>query len=330
MSTDLLRPPAHLSEADALRLSQQAPAILRKQSSWSLPWPLSLLVANDGPEKWAIHENLFYSCLRAGDDKSAFACLERLKARFGEDNERVMGLVGLYHEAMVPDKKGLDAMLKSYEQAMEEKPTNMIIRKRHAALLKSMGHADGAISALVDFLEVNPVDAEAWMELCELYFSQALYSQAIYCLEEALIIMPNAWNIHARLGEIVYISTAASTNESALMKGFARALKCFCRSVELCEDYLRGYYGMKLSTSKLLQTLQKTSPTSVVSREVTEDEFAPPPLPTVQRLNELATSRLAEIVRKASLKTSGWEGYEEAEVIAARELLDRDGSSITR
>ena len=49
-----------------------------------------------------------------------------------------------------------------------------------------------------------------------------------------------------------------------------------------------------------------------------------PSLKTVQTLNELATSKLAEIVRKYSTKDDNWSGYEEAEVIAARELLNRD------
>lgn len=330
MSADLLRPPAHLSEADALRITQQAPSILRKQSSWSLPWPLSILTENDSPEKWAIYENLLYSCLRVGDDKSATACLDKLKERFGVDNERVMGLVGVYHEAIAPDEKALNAILRSYEEAIQEKPTNMTIRKRHVSLLKSMGRTDGATAALVDLIDASPVDAEAWTELAELYFEQGLYAQSIYSVEEALIIMPNAWNVHARLGEIVYVSVASSTSDGALLKGLTRSLKSFCRSVELCDDYLRGHYGLKLTTARLLQTLNKIGNNSVAIRDTADDDFAPPSVSTVQRLNEMSTSRLAEIVRKASLKTAGWEGYGESEVIAARELLDRDGKAIAR
>jgi ER membrane protein complex subunit 2 len=57
------------------------------------------------------------------------------------------------------------------------------------------------------------------------------------------------------------------------------------------------------------------------------------PLPatsTVQKLHELATSKLAEIVRKGSTDEKGWDGYDEAELIAARELLDRDSQSVPR
>ena len=42
---------------------------------------------------------------------------------------------------------------------------------------------------------------------------------------------------------------AASTGESA-DKYLAEALRRFCRSIELCDDYLRGYYGLKLVCTK--------------------------------------------------------------------------------
>ena len=56
--------------------------------------------------------------------------------------------------------------------------------------------------------------------------------------------------IHARLGEVLYIS-AMSSNETADSKTLTEAMRRFCRSVELCDDYLRGYYGLKLVLSSL-------------------------------------------------------------------------------
>lgn len=52
-----------------------------------------------------------------------------------------------------------------------------------------------------------------------------------------------------------------------------------------------------------------------------DDEVSIPKIGAVRKLEEIATSKLGEIVRSAS---SGNSGYEQAEVIAARELLDRD------
>lgn len=67
--------------------------------------------------------------------------------------------------------------------------------KRRVALLRSMSRITDAITALIEFIDAIPTDAEAWCELADLYQSQGLSSQAIFCLEEALLIAPNAWNV---------------------------------------------------------------------------------------------------------------------------------------
>lgn len=39
---------------------------------------------------------------------------------------------------------------------------------------------------------------------------------------------------------------AAVAGEAGAEKYLAEAFRRFCRSIELCDDYLRGYYGLKL------------------------------------------------------------------------------------
>lgn len=50
----------------------------------------------------------------------------------------------------------------------------------------------------------------------------------------------------------------------------------------------------------------------------------------MERLNETATAKLSEIVRKSTAREAGWEGYDNAEIIAAKELLNREVKPITR
>ena len=141
--------------------------------------------------------------------------------------------------------------------------------------------------------------------------------------------------IHARLGEILYIS-ATSSNETADTKTFAEAMRRFCRSVELCDDYLRGYYGLKLvlsclpphvidrtkdvtqTTDRLLSALpdDSTSTRQIVSTD--NGELPMPSTTTVRKLNERATFKLAEITRDTTGK-----GLNHAEVVAAKALLDK-------
>jgi tetratricopeptide (TPR) repeat protein len=137
------------------------------------------------------------------------------------------------------------------------------VSKRRIALFKTLKKTTEAITALNEFLDSSPTDAEAWAELADLYVSQGMYQQGVFALEEVLLVAPNAWNVsivvmhfarqmfwqlwlqmHARLGEVLYM--AASANEAAADKYLAESMRRFCRSIELCDDYLRGYYGLKL------------------------------------------------------------------------------------
>lgn len=86
-----------------------------------------MLFTRESPEKWTIYENLFYACMRTGDHRSAGLCLDEIKKRFGDSNERVMGLVGIYHEAIAPDETTFKQILKSYEDEIKERPTNMVL-----------------------------------------------------------------------------------------------------------------------------------------------------------------------------------------------------------
>lgn len=52
-----------------------------------------------------------------------------------------------------------------------------------------------AVTALNKFLDSSPTDGEAWAELADIYVTQGLYQQAIFALEEVLLIAPNAWNV---------------------------------------------------------------------------------------------------------------------------------------
>lgn len=56
-------------------------------------------------------------------------------------------------------------------------------------------------------------------------------------------VVTDQTQMQARLGEALLM--AASTTGETPQKYLAESLKRFCRSVELCEDYLRGYYGLK-------------------------------------------------------------------------------------
>lgn len=214
MAPSLVQPQGHLSPAEALHLAQQAPTILRSNPKAVSASPLQFLFsAPETAELWTIYENLLLTCLRTGDDAAAHQCLERLVLRFGDKNERVMALKGLVKEAEASNPSELEKVLIEYDLLLEEDGANIVsilcwelilvvvadirqpIRKRRVALLRSMEKIPESIAAVISLLEFSPTDAEAWAELADLYLSQGLYSQAIYALEEVLVLIPNAWNV---------------------------------------------------------------------------------------------------------------------------------------
>ena len=90
-----------------------------------------------------MYEKLFLSCLRTGDDKATFNCLEKLMGRFGATNERIMGLRGLYQEAVAEDDAALERVLQEYDEVLAEDAVNTVGVPKHYV---SHGHTDLLVS----------------------------------------------------------------------------------------------------------------------------------------------------------------------------------------
>lgn len=117
---------------------------------------------------------------------------------------------------------------------------------------------------------------------------------------------------------------ANETSDGSPQKYLASSVKRFCRSIELCEDYLRGYYGLKKVTDKILAEYAK------LKKQSESDEFSLPDQQTLAKLNQAATAKLAEIVRRYGAQEPLWQGYNADEIAAARELLDKSSAEVVR
>ena len=127
MTTALaLSSPLRQSNSEALNLSQQTEQYLRKYASNGASAPIPMVAYPDSAEIWITYEKLLLACLRTGDDKAAHLCLEQLVDRFGATNERVMGLRGLYQEAVAEDNSALERILQEYEEVLAEDPANTV------------------------------------------------------------------------------------------------------------------------------------------------------------------------------------------------------------
>lgn len=113
------------------------------------------------------------------------------------------------------------------------------------------------------------------------------------------------------------------------------AVRRFSRSIELCDDYLRGYYGLKvvccpplcprgnwlMGTDYPRQASQKLLGMSTPSKGTTA---VLPSQESIQRLNEMATAHLQQLVDTWADRDSP--APKQSEIIAAKELLNRSQS----
>ena len=52
------------------------------------------------------------------------------------------------------------------------------------------------------FLEDNPCDIEAWIELSRIYTEKGLYLRALFCMEEVVVLNPENEHYMVRLAEL--------------------------------------------------------------------------------------------------------------------------------
>ncbi|MCJ1449422.1 MAG: hypothetical protein MMC23_009942 [Stictis urceolatum] len=299
---------AHTSNAQSLQSAQTALPFLNSHPQ-PKHFPLSLLAGGETTEQWRSFETIFVACLKSGDDKAAHLLLERLIERFGQSNERVMGLRALYQEAAAGDTGKLEDVLSEYESIMVNNPTNVSIAKRRVALLKSLSRQTEAIKALVAISDVYPTDAEVWAELSDSYLALGMYSQATYCLEEVLLIAPNAWNIHAKMGEMLYMSVASESGHppNEADKILHASLDRYCRSIELCDNYIRGLCGLKIVCDEILELVINSKANQLPDGSIEQ----------IHRLSSKAALKISNIISTSSADP------ETPDLIAAKALLNR-------
>lgn len=135
------------------------------------------------------------------------------------------------------------------------------------------------------------------------------------------------------MGEIEYTSVApGSEGTQANQQLLMDAIRRFSRSIELCDDYLRGYYGLKKvfnnidlaqtrsdcmrqATHRLLESLKSLPQSSSSSAHMSPTEV-------IKQLHDLASEKLRRIIQTRNTQKLHSDSSQ-AELIAVQELLDR-------
>ncbi|CAD8100731.1 unnamed protein product [Paramecium primaurelia] len=115
-------------------------------------------------------------------------------------SEKVQRLKGYLLEANEED----DNALVVYEKMLSENLMDQNTRKRKIALQRRQNNVDQAIALLNSFLTSFPNDAEAWLELSDIYLEHLNYSKAQFCLEEVLLLNTQDLHLAIKLAEVNY------------------------------------------------------------------------------------------------------------------------------
>ena len=84
------------------------------------------------------------------------------------DNIKTMRFLAMYYEAAGSIFKAQEI----YLEILESTPEDSATMKRLISLFRHNDMPNDAISMLNKYLEINQVDEEAWIELCDIYLSK--------------------------------------------------------------------------------------------------------------------------------------------------------------
>ncbi|KAK9237558.1 hypothetical protein V1525DRAFT_403540 [Lipomyces kononenkoae] len=211
-----------------------------------------------------VFELHFFLSIISGKDTEANTILTTLTDRFGQDSHRLGVLRSIYVEAT-------DGPVKALEFLAARPDTELGTVKRKIVILKSTSQTSLYIGELLKLVDNFPSDAESWAELASAYLDAGLYAQSIFALHEVLLLVPLAYNINALVGEtlLLYVSSlpaASSSSTLAIEEKLVEAVKFFLRSVELCEDYVRGWAGVLAATKRITEIQKPFSDASKYKR----------------------------------------------------------------
>jgi tetratricopeptide (TPR) repeat protein len=147
-----------------------------------------------------------------------------------------------------------------------------------ACVRRSRGKLALAAAALVEYLDTFQADADAWLELADVYTCLGLYRQAAFCWQELVAAAPGAGPWHCAYAQV--LATLGDADALRL------AQKHYAAAVELSDGRdARALYGA-VAAAGALQRLQATAK---------KGDPAPPPKGAADEMAALAAQRLEQL-----------------------------------
>eukprot|EP00756_Hemistasia_phaeocysticola_P057229 Hpha_TRINITY_DN33857_c0_g1::TRINITY_DN33857_c0_g1_i1::g.27301::m.27301 len=205
-------------------------------------------------ERCNVYEQVAIASLDCNHIALAEWCLQELEERFGRKSRRVMRLRGMLEEG----KGNLDKAKEIYERIRSENETDVHAVYRLAAVLKSQGKVQQAITLLEQHLGVFQGSEEVWRELLNLYIvtshgkESRSYHKAMHACEELILQDPHnhTWlGIYAELQYSAAMDSAGAAQKESLLL----ARKYFSQSLVAndAENNTRSAWGLWQAARKL-------------------------------------------------------------------------------
>ena len=146
---------------------------------------------------------------------------------------------------------------------------------------RARGKLAEAAAALVSYLETFQADADAWLELADVYTSLGLYRQAAFCWQELVAAAPGAGPWHCAYAQV--LATLGDADALRL------AQKHYAAAVELSDGRdARALFGA-VAAAGALQRLAAAAPPPK------KGDPPPPPPGAADELAALAAQRLQQL-----------------------------------
>ncbi|GAA99348.1 uncharacterized protein L969DRAFT_93809 [Mixia osmundae IAM 14324] len=193
-----------------------------------------LLRLPDSDDLWPMLEQVALSALDIGQLGLASSCIARLEKKF-PDSPRVAPLHGMLLEA----KGEVMPALEYYEAQLAKTETNTAVRKRLIALHLSQARPprlseQRGVELLIEHLDTVYNDIEGWSQLAEIYISRNMLKEALSCLADLLLLVPQS-----PLYALQYAETAYTMGQ------FELAYRYFCIALELAGPAQKGGAGRR-------------------------------------------------------------------------------------
>jgi len=102
-----------------------------------------------------------------------------------------------------------------YKKEIAKNPVNTTVLRGLVSVKEAQGDLVGAIQVIRGYLDIHLTDYWGWEHAASLYLRTGAFTQAIFCLEEALLHQPANINVHLLMAETLYSAGGTANYESA-------------------------------------------------------------------------------------------------------------------